>query len=699
MSLRAGAIDVDVVGATLRVAWHGQPLLCGTVVTQPDTPDAHLTARIDGDAIHVVAEVRPHPGVPLTAAWLSLQWTAPIMGTPRAWVPHLRPGDDDIIADHAFRSPVAAIEDDRVRLLLLPDIDLLAAARPLPGAFDIDLTNPNAPRLAYGLCATRPHEHVWFQRDPSLRTEAPLRFAVRMIVESSAATSLASACARLVWRHVGATRAPAARVQALPFIEHASRAYDAVFRDEWIDADCGGPIHFGDGGTATFFQAWYHALRSAVGIALAGKRLGRPDYLARATQVAALVDAMPDGPLLPTFYDYERQQWWGVGDDLVFSWVGRDPDTLRFFDLPDACETAAWMLAWNELVEPRPSFLRRVQRLGDFLVTQQADDGSLPCYFDQRTLTPSASLRVAAQCAVAGPVLLHTGQHAAALRLADFLCRDVVATGRYVDFETFFSCSYKPTTFVDRFSRIPAQNTLSMRWTADFLMQLVRAGLGSDAQQAAFAAAARRSIDQLCLYQQVWEPPFLSYRSFGGFGVMNTDGEWSDARQGLFALSLFDAYRTFGVAEYFDRGVAALRAAFALQAIPENRLVCPTVFEGQCPNWPRHSDWGFRWDRRAAAMQKMPPGKMIENYAHGGYDSPGVRSGFDWGEGSAAACALIATQRFGEVYVDVPRRHVFGIDGVNVHTDGPHWKLEDFFGATRHLRYHQAPVGPDHPRD
>ncbi len=488
-------------------------------------------------------------------------------------------------------------------------------------------------------------------------------------------------------------------MQALPFIEHAARAYDAVFRDEWMEGDRGGPIHFGDGGTATFFQAWYHALRSAVGIALAGKRLGRADYVVRARQVAALVDAMPDGPLLPTFYDHERRRWWGVGDDLVFAWVGRDPDTLRYFHLPDACETAAWMVAWHELVEARPSFLRRVQRLGDFLATQQAGDGSLPCYFDQRTLTPSASLQVAAQCAVAGPILLRTGHSTAALRLADFLCRDVVATRRYVDFETFFSCSYKPTTFVDPYSRVPAQNTLSMRWTADFLMQLVRAGFGSDAQRAAFHAAARRSVDQLCLYQQVWEPPFLSYRSFGGFGVMNTDGEWSDARQALFALTLFDAYRTFGEPEYFDRGVAALRAAFALQAIPENRAICPTVFEGACPNWPRHSGWGFQWDGRAAEMQRMPAGKMIENYGHGGYDSPGVRSGFDWGEGSAAACALIATERYGEVYVDGPRGRVFGIDGVNAHTDGAHWELENFVGAGRHLRCRLAPVERDQRSD
>jgi len=197
---------------------------------------------------------------------------------------------------------------------------------------------------------------------------------------------------------------------------------------------------------------------------------------------------------------------------------------------------------------------------------------------------------------------------------------------------------------------------------------------------------AQRAVDQLCLYQQLWQPPFLSYRSFGGFGVMNTDGEWSDARQALFALVLFAAARTFGMPEYFHRGVAALRAAFALQAIPENREICPSCYDGSCPNWPHPWEWDFRWDRSPAEMEKLPAGKCVENYGHGGYDSPGVRSGFDWGEGSAAAGAMIATKRWGDVFVDQGRGWVFGIDGIDARADGDAVVLEDLVGRQRELR-------------
>jgi hypothetical protein len=490
----------------------------------------------------------------------------------------------------------------------------------------------------------------------------------------------------------------------LPFAEHAERAYAAAFVDEWLETQIGatpvgGPIHYSDRGTAVFFQAWYNALRSAIGLALLGKRHARADHVARARRVAALIDAMPAHDLLPTFYDHEQRRWWGVGDDLIFTWGTRDESVLRFHHLPDACETAKWMIVWHEQVEARPSFVTRVRRLARFLASAQADDGSIPSYFDQRTLEPGPRLRSVAQSAIAGPLLLYAGEQLAAVRLAEFLCREVVPSRRYFDYETFLSCSYKPFDFADPYTRIPPQNTLSIGWTAECLLALARSTLGSPEQRTRWLASARQALDQLCLYQQLWEPPFLSYRAFGGFGVMNTDGEWSDARQALYGLLLLDAYQTFGAPEYFLRGVAALRAGFALQAIPENREICPTIYDGACPNWPRAAGWDFRFDHPAAAMNKMPAGKMVENYGHGGFDSPGVRSGFDWGEGSAAACALLATERFGEVFVDANRNQAFGIDGVNAVREQDALAIEEVVGQARRLHVRVRTQGGVQPAD
>ena len=41
-------------------------------------------------------------------------------------------------------------------------------------------------------------------------------------------------------------------------------------------------------------------------------------------------------------------------------------------------------------------------------------------------------------------------------------------------------------------------------------------------------------LNILSLYQQVWNPVHLPGHLFGGFGVMNTDGEWNDGRQARF---------------------------------------------------------------------------------------------------------------------------------------------------------------------
>ncbi|HEX7407735.1 MAG TPA: hypothetical protein VF515_08825 [Candidatus Binatia bacterium] len=220
------------------------------------------------------------PTAPAVAAWLDFHWTADAPHPVRAWVPHLRPAADDVIADHSFRSPVAAMESGDIRVLLLPDVELLGHERALPAALDLDIGDPRGARLAYGLWASQPYGHTYFRRDPGGGTTQPLCFALHVVAESAAEQSLESSCARWVWRHTGTAPAARARTQALPFAEHAVRASDAVFVDEWVEGSVGGrtvggPINYSAFGQAVFFQAWFNALRSAIGLALLGKRLHR----------------------------------------------------------------------------------------------------------------------------------------------------------------------------------------------------------------------------------------------------------------------------------------------------------------------------------------------------------------------------------------------------------------------------------------
>jgi hypothetical protein len=136
-------------------------------------------------------------------------------------------------------------------------------------------------------------------------------------------------------------------------------------------------------------------------------------------------------------------------------------------------------------------------------------------------------------------------------------------------------------------------------------------------------------IDYLCLYQQVWSPPWMSRQLFGGFGVQNTDAEWSDSRQGYFAVTLMNYYDLTGEREYFERGVAAWRATFAL-------------FES--PDSPR----------------------TFENYGHDADDRPGGVTGIHWGTGSSVVSIHIIQQRYGDAYVNVAGKWGVGIDGCRI---------------------------------
>jgi hypothetical protein len=88
-------------------------------------------------------------------------------------------------------------------------------------------------------------------------------------------------------------------------------------------------------------------------------------------------------------------------------------------------------------------------------------------------------------------------------------------------------------------------------------------------------------------------------------------------------------YELTGEKEYFERGVAALRAMFSL-------------FES--PTSPR----------------------TAENYGHSGYDQPAGVTGLHWGTGSSVVSIHLITGQYGDAYVDVKGKWGVGIDGCRI---------------------------------
>jgi len=247
----------------------------------------------------------------------------------------------------------------------------------------------------------------------------------------------------------------------------------------------------------------------------------------------------------------------------------------------------------------------------------------------------------------------------AAKKALDYLEHGPVKDSRWEDFETYFSCSNWGAEFIGK--KIPRNgiyksNSFSPYWCAEAFLAAHRVFKKSH-----YLRLGRRCLDELSLYQQVWEPPTIDAPTHGGFGVMNADGEWNDSRQSLFAPLYLEYYKATGEKEYFERGVSAVRASFAMMYCPENTQV-KSAYEKQHPFFGPES-YGF----------------MMENIAHGGPgpEQIGPFNIFTWGNGAALEVAAKVRDGYGEVWVDLKRKRAFGLDGFAVTISGGQLSVKD----------------------
>lgn len=245
----------------------------------------------------------------------------------------------------------------------------------------------------------------------------------------------------------------------------------------------------------------------------------------------------------------------------------------------------------------------------------------------------------------------------AAIKAMDALLVEVVPTGRWEDYETYWSCCGfgRDDHVGKKFERnnMYKQNNLSIFWTAEALLASYRA-----TSEEQYLRWGRRTLDELSMCQQVWQPSFIYVPALGGFGVMNFDGEWNDSRQCLFAELFLDYYRQTGDPHLFERGVSALKSSFIMMYCPEN---------------PQQK---VQWEKAHSFFGPKDYGFTMENYGHGGHTSPegggiGTFTIYDWGNGAASEARNRIHDHYGDVFVDRKRGQAFGIDSIRVQqTDG-----------------------------
>ena len=323
--------------------------------------------------------------------------------------------------------------------------------------------------------------------------------------------------------------------------------------------------------------------------------------------------------------------------------------------MPDDAWTAYWLLRFNCEQEEVPGASKFLQGFAKALLNSQNADGSFPSYIRAGDLSADTTLNHSASSAMGTwfleemllrnqiPQEWKDNYIKAVKRSDDFLIKNILPNQRFEDFESFFSCSGKPMHYYDSSTAMYNQNTLSMQWCAEALLK------GSELfHNKEMLGNAEYCLNILSLYQQVWNPPFISFYAFGGFGAQNTDGEWSDARQAQFADTYLQFYQATHEKEYLERAVAACRASFALMVLPENKDISPKNYKGVKGNGESFS------------------GSMAENYGHYGFDERSFQSGFHWGTGSALTTAAIFQNELGDIYIDPKYQIAEGVNGIVV---------------------------------
>ncbi len=632
------------------------------------------------------------------------------------WAPHLAPEPGTCIGQHVFRSPALIACQGADTLVLVPDLDICGK---LPGnPWFMDLSVPGG-TFWIGMTNTVIGQHVEYRKAGGMSFTpgtVELGFFVTTYTDPVHPVNPWSRVTHFLWERYA--RPLLAEGQPLSvamdrYVEHVYNWAFNIWKEAvWQEFDLGGkrvgapafivnvtqsPNYPGEVNLREFLsiwnQAWFSSLRSASGLYRYAQRTGDEALRRKAemTKELALAAPMKDG-IFPSVYRTEmieveidgrmfrRSKGWETG---YWTNSNRCPwergITDAWYHLLDASWTALLMLRWYDELEPDTRLLDYARAYGEKLLTLQDDEGFFPAWLHPETLEPAEALRQSPETGMSVTFLLQlftmTGDERyrrAAIKAMDAVLAEIVPGGRWEDFETYWSCcSFGKEEFYGQ--KIPRngmykQCNFSMFWTAEALLACYR-----ETGDECYLRWGRRTLDELSMTQQVWQPPFIYIPALGGFGVMNFDGEWNDSRECLFAELFMEYYREIGDPHLFERGVVALKSAFVMMYCPENPEV-KALWE-QVWDFLGPEDYGF----------------TMENYGHTGYATPagggiGPVTIYDWGNGAAAEARTRVRDHFGDVYIDRARGHAFGIDSIRAHEEEGAFVIVDEASADRNIK-------------
>ncbi len=632
------------------------------------------------------------------------------------WSPHLSPNDGDCIAQHVFRSPAIIAAKGRKTFVMVPDIGLCGKEPNTPWFMDFDAEKK---KIWLGLSKSEIWVPVGYRKAPGMvipKGKVELAFYTTAYKDDSEVFNPWDRVTHFFWEKYARPLYAKGQPGTVPMDRYVEHTYNWAF-DSWGDVvwqefDLGGKrvgacqfiVNFSQSPNykkpwfqreflSIWNQAWFSSMRSASGVLRYARRTGNEKLTQKAklTKAFALAAPMKDG-IFPAVYRTDNYEFQAEGKkyQLPQSWdkgywtnSNRGPYNLGvstdWYHILDSSWTALLMLRWYEEFEQDPELIGYARKYADKLLTLQDKDGFYPGWLHPQTLEPTKIMFQTPETSMSVTFLLKLADitdqqkyRSSATKAMDAVLKEIVPDGRWEDFETYWSCNRfgQDDHVGKKYARnaMYKQNTFSIFWTAEALLAAYKT-----TGDKKYLNWGRRTLDELSMAQQVWQPPFIYIPAVGGFGVMNFDGEWNDSRQCLFAELFMDYYRITGDTHLFERGITALKSAFVMMYCPENSQV------------------KLLWEKVYPFFGKEDYGFTMENYGHGGEtDAKGIGIGtftiYDWGNGAASEARNRIHDHYGDVYIDRQRKQGFGIDSVAVEITKDQIILTDLADVPRNIK-------------
>lgn len=583
------------------------------------------------------------------------------------WAPHLTPESTNIIDQHVFRSPALIVSDKNKLLSLIPDLDNINQSQPsINWYMDMDAKN-NV--LTLGMSKSKISEHVLFEREQGAvypKGKIKVSFYLMYSDDKKTISNPFRPILSFLWENWGEKlfiKGQPIPKSLEPYVEHTYHwAFQSWKNQVWqeftIDNKKVGaptfivnvtqsPNYKGEVSEREFRsvwnQAWFSSLRSASGLYRYARRTQNQTLMDKAILTKELALSFPKkegffyGLIGTDMYEveingekYSRSKGW---DSYFWGNSNRNPYTTdpreSPFHILDMSWTANLMLQWFEELEKDVRLLQYAEEYAKSLINIQFESGFFPGWLELKTLKPMQHLNRSSESALSATFLLNlyclTNKELykkSALKAIDAIVHEIVKEGRWEDFETYWSCSRigSQNWVGNKIKRnnMYKHNNFSMYWTAEALLKSYR--ITGEKQ---YLQLGQKTLDELLMTQASWQPYYIPIKALGGFGVLNADGEWNDARQSLFSELIIEYGHALDNKEYIQRGLAALRASFVMMYSPEN------------PETKK------QWEKAWPFFGKEDYGFMMENYGHGGEaDAEGLGIGeftiYDWGNGAAS---------------------------------------------------------------